>query len=292
MDVTPRDETAPEALDGSPAASGEAGSPGGLEINLGDFTRAQGLMKSLRLTLNNQVVVQVEELASGISDAGRKFKMGEIEQANLDVARLYASFGQRTNQWDSQARNLEQQMKMEAAKNPKSISIEKMNRMKAEQTAVRTRIRTAEVQFRRLHQGLDLAFSNLQRQPALQTATAVSQPLLERPPVELPPGFLAAFQAAALDDRPGIIQQHFKIEAILSVAVSRGTKTGYEIRFAPKPPLERLYYLCGTAQLVWLQRLDHRVRLLDVETCDAVEWKLVEFVKLVHSGAWLLAPRS
>src|SRR5947208_8876154 len=140
----------------------------GMEINLGDFTRTQGLMKSLRLMLNNQVVVQVEEIASGVGEAGRKFKMGDIEQANQDVARLYSAFGQRTNRWESQARSLEQQMKMQAAKNPKSISIDKVNRMKSEQIAVRTRIRTAEVQFRRLHQGLDQAFTNFQRQPALQ----------------------------------------------------------------------------------------------------------------------------
>ena len=71
--------------DEPPAASG-------MEINLGDFTRTQGLMKSLRLMLNNQIVVQVEEIASGISEAGRKFKMGDIEQANLDVTRLYSTF--------------------------------------------------------------------------------------------------------------------------------------------------------------------------------------------------------
>jgi hypothetical protein len=40
-----------------------------LEINLGDFTRTQ-MMKSLRLTINNQIVVQAEDLASGLSDAG------------------------------------------------------------------------------------------------------------------------------------------------------------------------------------------------------------------------------
>src|SRR5206468_3033438 len=58
----------------------------GMEINLGDFTRTQGLMKSLRLMINNQVVVQVEDISSGVSDAGRKFKMGDVEQANQDVA--------------------------------------------------------------------------------------------------------------------------------------------------------------------------------------------------------------
>src|SRR5436189_5729579 len=83
----------------------------GMEINLGDFTRTQGLMKSLRLMLNNQIVVQVEEIASGVSEAGRKFKMGELEQANVDIARLYSAFGERTNQWESQARSRVEKMK-------------------------------------------------------------------------------------------------------------------------------------------------------------------------------------
>src|SRR6185436_10343025 len=161
----------------------------GMEINLGDFTRTQGLVKSLRLTLNNQVAVQVEELASGVSDAGRKFKMGNIEEANVDVARLYSTFGQRTNQWESQARSLVEKMKMQAAKNPKSISIDKMNQMKSEQTAVRTRIRTAEVQFRRLHQGLEQAFTNLPKQSA-GAASEMTTALLS--------GFLIPFKAAGL----------------------------------------------------------------------------------------------
>src|SRR5438552_4820285 len=172
----------------------------GLEINLGDFTRTQGLMKSLRLMLNNQIVVQVEEIASGVSEAGRKFKMGDIEEANQDVTRLYSAFGQRTNQWEGQARNLEQQMKMQAAKNPKSISIDAMNRMKSEQTAVRTRIRTAEVQFRRLHQGLDQEFTNLQRRSA---------PVTSETRVALPASFLVSFQAATMADRPEIVKEVF-----------------------------------------------------------------------------------
>src|SRR3954454_4760834 len=98
----------------SGSTAGEAPeTPSGAEINLGDFTRIQGLMKSLRLLINNQIAVQVEDLAGGLSDAGRKFKMGEIEQANQDVTRLYSAFSQRTTQWESQARGLEQQMKMQ-----------------------------------------------------------------------------------------------------------------------------------------------------------------------------------
>jgi hypothetical protein len=268
---------------GSEAWSEEALSAGGLEINLGDFTRTQGLMKSLRLILNNQIVVQVEEIASGVSEAGRKFKMGDLEQANQDVTRLYAAFGQRTGQWEGQARNLEQQMKMEAAKNPKSISIDKMNRMKSEQTAVRTRIRTAEVQFRRLHQGLDQAFTNLQRQPASATS--------ERP-LALPADFLAKFKAVTMAGRPEIVKEYFEIEAVLTVRVSRGAQAGYEIKFDPMPPLERLYFFNTTAQVIRLQQLGNAVVIEDLETGEESELKLVEFVKQVQSGAWLLKSRS
>src|SRR6476660_6360404 len=117
MDETRIDESVPEkteAANRSEARAEETPLLSGMEINLGDFTRTQGLMKSLRLMLNKQIVVQVEELASGVSEAGRKFKMGDIEQANQDVARLYSTFGQRTNQWESQARGLQEKMKMQA----------------------------------------------------------------------------------------------------------------------------------------------------------------------------------
>src|SRR6476620_4854038 len=198
MDETRIDESVPEkteAANRSEARAEETPLLSGMEINLGDFTRTQGLMKSLRLMLNNQVVVQVEEIASGISEAGRKFKVGDIEEANQDVTRLYSAFGQRTNQWESQARNLEQQLKMQAAKNPKSISIDKLNQMKSEQTAVRTRIRTADVQFRRLHQGLDQVYTNLKR----QSVTATSEM-----PIALPSDSMASFKAATIADRPEI----------------------------------------------------------------------------------------
>jgi len=94
-----READIPSDARSSEARSAGTQPAGGMEINLGDFTRTQGLMKSLRLMLNNQVVVQVEEIASGVSEAGRKFKIGDIEQANQDVTRLYSAFGQRTSQW-------------------------------------------------------------------------------------------------------------------------------------------------------------------------------------------------
>jgi hypothetical protein len=255
----------------------------GTEINLGDFTRTQGLMKSLRLMLNNQIVVQLEDIASGVSDAGRKFKLGDLEQANQDVARLYSAFGQRTNQWETQARNLEHNMKTQAAKNPKSISIEKMNQMKSEQSAVRTRIRTAEVHFRRLHQGLDQAFTNLQRQP-LPATSEVS--------IALPSGFLLPFKAAMPADRPALVKQHFDIDTVLKVSVSKGAKAGYDIKFDPLPPLDRLYFLTETAQVIRLHQLGNVVLIQDVETGQKNEQKLVEFVKHVQSGVWLLKPHS
>ncbi len=286
MDETRTEESvrAKNAAEMRAAARSEGSeSASGMEINLGDFTRTQGLMKSLRLILNNQIVVSVEDIASGVGEAGRKFKIGDIEEANQDVTRLYAAFGQRTNQWESQARNLEQQMKMEAAKNPKSISINKMNLMKSEQTAVRTRIRTAEVQFRRLHQGLDQAFTNLQRKAApAPSATSIG----------LPADFLAAFKAASAEQRPEIVKKYFDIETVLNVSVSRGTKAGYEIKFDPMPPLDNLYFLTKTAQVIRLEQLSTVVLLQDLETGQKNELRLVEFVKQVQSGAWLLKSRS
>lgn len=255
----------------------------GMEINLGDFTRTQGLMKSLRLMLNHQIVVSAEEIASGVGEAGRKFKMGDIEQANQEVTRLYSAFGQKTGQWESQARNLEQQMKMQAAKNPKSISIDKINQMKSEQTAVRTRIRTAEVQFRRLHQGLDQAFTNLRRPSA---------PATSETSWAVPPNFLASFKAATTADRPAIVKDYFDIEAVLKVDVSRGANGGYDIKFDPLPPPDRLYFLAKTAQVIRLEQLSNVVRIQDLETGQQSEMKLVEFVKQAQSGAWLLKSRS
>src|SRR3954452_23567435 len=109
MDETHTDKSVPEkvgAVTRSEARHEVTLPVSGMEINLGDFTRTSGLMKSLRLMLNNQVVVQVEEIASGISEAGRKFKMGNMEEANQEVGRLFAAFGQKTHQWESQARSL------------------------------------------------------------------------------------------------------------------------------------------------------------------------------------------
>jgi hypothetical protein len=284
MNETQTGESVPEKSAAAirPAARLEEPPPvSGMEINLGDFTRTQVLMRSLRLTLNNQIVVQVEEIASGVSDAGRKFRMGDIEQVNQDVARLYSAFGQKTNQWENQARGLEQQMKMQAAKNPRSVSIDKLNQMRSEQTAVRTRIRTAEVQFRRLHQGLEHAFTILQSQSPAATSET---------PLALPAGFLELFKAATIADRPAIVKEFFDIGAVVSVSVGRGTKAGYEIKFDPLPPIDRLYFLTKTAQVIRLEQLGDLVLFQDLEVGRQSEIKLVDFVKQVRGGAWLLTP--
>jgi hypothetical protein len=244
----------------------------GMEIDVGDFTRTQGLLKSLRLLLNNQIAISVEDLSSGVNEAGRKFKMGDLEQANVDVARLYAAFGQRTSQWESQARTLEQNMKRQAANNPKSISIDAITRMRSEQTAVRTRIGTTEVQFRRLHQGLDQAFTNLKRQPVSG----------------LPPAFLPSFKAAAHADRLAVVRQYFGSIVTVSVAVRRSESSGYDIQFTPRPPAGSVLYLTTTAELIRLHELADVVAVQNLETGLRSDLKLVEFVKLVQSGAWLL----
>jgi hypothetical protein len=170
-------------------------------------------------------------------------------------------------------------MKMQAAKNPKSISIDRMNQMKSEQTAVRTRIRTADVQFRRLHQGLDQAFTNFQLQPAKAA---------EKAPDDLPAGFLDLFKTATPADRPALIKEHWAIEAVVKADVTRGTTARYDIRFHPLPPLGRVYYLTTTAQLIRLNQLGDLVTGADLATGQEISMKLVDFVKHVQSGAWLL----
>jgi hypothetical protein len=254
------------------AAPGADSKPTGMEINLGDFTRTQGLMKSLRLMLDNQIVIPVEDIASGVGEAGRKFKMGDLEQAKQDVARLYSSFGQKTSQWDARARSLEQQMRMQAAKNPKSISIDTMSRMKSEQVAVRSRIATAEVHFRRLHQGLDQAYANLQSQ-------AVSG---------IPPGFLVRFKAASLDDRPALVREHFESISAIEVTIQRAQNGGYAVQFAPRPTPGSLLFVTTTGQLLRLHELGAQVVAGDLETGSQSEMKVGQFVKLVQAGVWLL----
>lgn len=259
-------------------AESEAQPVAGSEISLGDFTRTQCLLKALRLMLNNQIVLPVEEIASGVSEAGRKLKMGDLEQANYDVGRLYSLFQQKKSQWESQARNLEQQMKAKAAKDPKSVSIDTMNRMKSEQIAVRTRIRTTEVQFRRLHQGLEQAFTSRKN----QSATDSESPSPSRS------SFLASFKAAPIADRCEIVKQHFEIEAVIKVNLSRAAEGGYKIKFDPKPPPDRDFFLTKTAQLIRLRQLHQVVRFEELETGQDSEMPLKDFVKHVQSGAWLL----
>ncbi len=244
----------------------------GMEINLGDFTRTHGLMKSLRLVLDNQIVIPVEEIASGVGEAGRKFNMGDLEQAHQDVARLYAAFGQKASQWDARARALEQQMRMQVSKNPKAISIDTMSRMKSEQVAVRSRIATAEVHFRRLHQGLDQAFANLKSQPI----------------PGVPRSFLAAFKAATLADRPALVKECFASSTPLDVTIKRSPAAGYEIQFAPRPPRGSLLFVPATGEMVRLHELGIQVVVEDLETGAKSEMKVGNFVKLVQSGVWML----
>jgi hypothetical protein len=269
----------------------------GMEINLGDFTRTQGLMKSLRLTLHQQIVVTVEEIASGVGEAGRKFKMGDLEQANQEITRLYASFGQKTSQWDSRARSLEQQMRQQASKNPKSVSLDALNRMKSEQVSVRTRISTAEVHFRRLHQGLTQACTNLLSQRAEEKAAQQKHASEKAAPEnagqqKLSP-LLAEFEAAPAADRPALVRQHFESITPVEVTIERREPGGYEIRFAPRPPRGSLLFLHETGELVRLHELGANVVIENLAAGspseeNRSEMKIGQFVKLVQAGAWLV----
>jgi hypothetical protein len=263
----------------------------GMEINLGDFTRTQGLMKSLRLTLHQQIVVTVEEIASGVGEAGRKFKMGDLEQAHQEITRLYASFGQKTSQWDSRARSLEQQMRQQASKNPKSVSLDALNRMKSEQVSVRTRIATAEVHFRRLHQGLMQDCVNLLSQPI--PGKPEEKPDLEEPAQQKPSTFLVEFAAAPAADRPALVRQHFASITPVEVTIERLEPAGYEILFAPRPPRGSLLFLLETGELVRLHELGAIVVTENLTTGSQSEgsrseMKIGQFVKLVQAGAWLV----
>jgi hypothetical protein len=48
--------------------------------------------------------------------------------------------------------------------------------------------------------------------------------------------------------------------------------------------------LTKTAQVIRLEQLGNAVLIQDVESGNSSEMKLVEFVKQVQSGAWLLKP--
>jgi hypothetical protein len=218
----------------------------------------------------------VEEIASGVGEAGRKFKMGDLEQANQDVARLYATFGQKTSQWESRARSLEQQRRLQVSKNPKSISIDTMNRMKAEHVTVRSRIATAELHFRRLHQGLDQAYTNLQSQPVPRRG----------------PSFLASFMAAPLAERPALVKERFESITVIEATIKRSQTGGYAVQFAPRPPRGSLLFLTTIGEIVRLHELGAHVVVEDLETGSQSEMKVASFVKLVQAGVWQLEPRS
>ena len=81
-------------------------------------------------------------------------------------------------------------------------------------------------------------------------------------------------------------------QTVLKVSVSRGAKAGYDIKFDPTPPVGRLHFLTQTAQVIRLEQLSNGVLIQDLATGQNSEMKLVESVKQVQSGAWLLQPRS
>jgi hypothetical protein len=89
-----------------------------------------------------------------------------------------------------------------------------------------------------------------------------------------------------------VVKDCFEIETVLTVKVSRSAKGAYVIKFHPMPPPNRLYFLTKTAQLIRLQQLSNVVLLEDLELSQNKEMKLIEFVKHVQSGAWLLKPRT
>jgi len=270
------------------------------------FSQVEQLIQRVRLTQDERVAVETAGVASEVHVARKEFEMSHLDQAARIILRVTNSFDQCVTQWENQARRKEQQKQ--------GMSMLQIRKMQAENTGVRTRVQLVKAQLRKLRIGLDQMEKMAWSQPAEPPSAAApdaAAPAVEAPPAEpvaassssaaprpsqLPAGFLEAYQAACDPrERTEVVRQYFEVEAELTVEIRRD---GDQDRacFAPfaTPPLNRFYFLAGTAQIIRTRR----ARIVDAvhvhypDTGRNERLALKDFVRHVHRGVWLLRPRA
>ncbi len=97
------------------------------------FTQTQVILNTLRLTLDNQVVVSTSDLGSKMESARRSFQhSGNLVMVIQDVSRIAAMFRQRVQSWEREVQNRE--------RNKHGMNGTLIQRIKAEIAHVRSRI--------------------------------------------------------------------------------------------------------------------------------------------------------
>jgi hypothetical protein len=294
---------------------------GGPEVDIGLFSRVQQLISSVRLTQDERVAVTTGDLAADVHIARKEFEMEHFEEAFRAVNRISSGFDQKVAQWESRARQKESQKQ--------KLSMLDIRKMTAEHAGVRSRVELVRAQVRRLRVGLDQIVNSADSpaispasaesgpepadpsggdrlKPALQTAGAATEPAPDEtslacvPPPETAPSLLPracreAFQAAGDQVvQESVVRQYFDVEAELSVEI-KSVQGRNRVSFQPfpLPPLDRLYFVRETGQLILLQSLTAKtLNGHDALTGNQIQWAVKDFVQHVRSGVWLLRPKS
>ncbi len=274
--------------------SEELAARGGGLVDAALFSRVEQLIQSVRLIQDERVAVETGGPAAEVHTARKEFEMGHLDRSLRAVTRVSGSFDQLVAQWENLARRKEQQKQ--------NMSMLQIRKMQAENTGVRTRVQLVKAQIRRLRTGLD-QLENMAGSQAVETEkTKVQEPAAESTesvapqtasgPLQLPAGFLEAFQAAGdAQARCEVVRQYFEVEAKLEVEIRREGEQD-RVFFAPfsVPPANRFYFLVEPAQIIRTRRAKI-VDAIHVHYPDAGKngrIPLKEFVKHVRTGVWLL----
>ena len=97
------------------------------------FTQAQVILSTLRLTLENQVIVPTNDLSAQMESARRSFRhSGNMIVVVQDVSRIASQFRHRVQAWEREVQNREQ--------DKRGMNGTLIQRIKAEVAHVRSRI--------------------------------------------------------------------------------------------------------------------------------------------------------
>lgn len=260
------------------------------------FSQVEQLIQRVRLTQDERIAVETGSASSEVHVARKEFDMGHLDQAVRAITRVSASFDQSVSQWENLARRKEQQKQ--------NMSMLQIRKMHAEHTGVRTRVQLVKAQLRKLRIGLDQLEKMTWSKPAESSLPradggaaepiAACSPQTTHGPSQLPEGFLEAFEAARdSQGRSEVVQQYFEVEAELTVEI-RSDGEQDRVLFAPfvVPPLNRFYFLVGTAQIIRTRRakIVNVVHVHYPDTGKNERMSLKDFVTHVRRGVWLLRP--
>lgn len=282
-------------------------------------------LRSTQSPQDDRIKKDIAGIASNVDLARTEFRNGDVDGAIARIRKCKETLDRKAQQWKMTARQemaTRKSLSSDASKRMQVGHVAVTSRL-AQALNQMSRLGSMLEQFRQSYQnpleeleqlrrahaaraaqprGADAKVTLAAASPTAATTAESARPAPEVPvtrsAVELPDAFWVAFRSAPAQRKPTIVQQFFAVQTHLKVDLQKRSDDRYTPVFHPnRIPTNRFYFLTDPGKIVFLRGGEFLPQgtggaVLHVhypETGKDETMRLVDFVRHVQKGVWLLA---